>query len=448
MKELKPKFMLTRVYGDGTEDRPEIVPLSQAVAARMNRRGFFAAGLTGTAALVLLTRCGNDESKPGNECNGIYAHDKEIYSLAVSPDGKWLFSGSGDNTIKIWSLPEGALIKTLKGHSDSVRSLAVSSDGKQLFSGSWDGAIKIWSLPEGSLIKTLKGHSDSVRSLAVSPDGKRLFSASDDRTVKIWSLPEGTLIKTLERHNSWVTSLAVSPDGKQLFSASYDKTIKIWSLPGGTEEKTLTDSGFGNIRSLAVTPSGNRLLSGDSNGVIGLITLPDEIVARKMNAGLSVAALSVSPDGEWLAAGGDGRIQLWSLSGLVLKEEAVSGNTIYSLIFSADNRLLFSGDSERKLQIRILPYLAFDKCLLDLECVEDTIEGTTYNIKDESGRTVTYTLPCGSPVPAGAKCTCDCVPGKICSCDSQCSCVGNKCSCVSQGGCSCNKVCTCVPVRY
>jgi WD40 repeat protein len=91
----------------------------------MNRRGFFAAGPTGTAALMLLTRCNNDEPKPGSECNGIYAHSNYITSLAVSPDGKHLFSASDDNTIKIWSLPEGALIQTLTGHSGWVTSLLI-----------------------------------------------------------------------------------------------------------------------------------------------------------------------------------------------------------------------------------------------------------------------------------------------------------------------------------
>jgi WD40 repeat protein len=130
MKEVKPKFMLTRVYDDGREDAPEIAPLSQAIDAQMRSRGFFTAGLTGTAALMLLgcrSTLQTATSEPKAVCNDMFAHSKLIRSLAVSPDGQRLFSASDDRTIKIWSLPEGALIRTLKEHSDSVRSLAVIS---------------------------------------------------------------------------------------------------------------------------------------------------------------------------------------------------------------------------------------------------------------------------------------------------------------------------------
>ena len=74
-----------------------------------------------------------------------------VYSVAISPDGKLLASGSDDRTIKLWSLPEGALLKTLEGHSNGVRAVAISPDGKLLASASWDKTIKLWSLPEGAL---------------------------------------------------------------------------------------------------------------------------------------------------------------------------------------------------------------------------------------------------------------------------------------------------------
>jgi WD40 repeat protein len=245
----------------------------------------------------------------------------------------------------------------------------------------------------------------------------------------------------LTGHSGTVTSLAISSDGKQLFSGNYDKTIKIWSLPEGTPVKTLTDPS--SIYSLAITLDGRRLLSSDGNRVIRLIALPDGIVTRKRKAGGLIAVLSVSPDGKWLASGGS-NIRLWNLPKFVLKEKEIA-DTISSLIFSVDSRLLFSGDYAGRLQIRKLPDLAFEKCLLDLECVKKTVKGSTYSVTDEWGRSVTYTLPCGSPVPAGARCTCNCVPGKICSCDSVCTC-NSQCTCNTQRRCSCNQVCTCVPV--
>jgi WD40 repeat protein len=101
-----------------------------------------------------------------------------------------------DRTIRLWSLPDGAPLKTLTGHSDWVYSVAISPDGRLLASGSQDKSVHLWSLPDGALLKTLVGHSRSVSSVAISPDGRVLASGSDDKTIKLWSLPNGKPLPT------------------------------------------------------------------------------------------------------------------------------------------------------------------------------------------------------------------------------------------------------------
>jgi WD40 repeat protein len=169
-------------------------------------------------------------------------HDKWIYSLAISPDGQTLVSSGGDKTVKIWQLGsdrQGASpmnlarsqespLRTLTGHSDWVRTVAISPDGQILATGSDDNTIKLWELNTGKLIRTLTGHSDWVLSLAMTPDGQTLVSGSRDNTIKLWHLNTGKLLRTLTGHKKWVYSLAVTPDGHTLASGSEDKTIKIW----------------------------------------------------------------------------------------------------------------------------------------------------------------------------------------------------------------------------
>ena len=82
-----------------------------------------------------------------------------VYSVAFSPDGKTIVSGSKDKKIKLWSVETGQAIKTLAGHSNDITSVAFSPDGKTVVSGSSDKNIKLWSVETGQEIKTLVGHS-------------------------------------------------------------------------------------------------------------------------------------------------------------------------------------------------------------------------------------------------------------------------------------------------
>jgi len=79
-------------------------------------------------------------------------------------------------------------LPTLKGHSDWVLSVAFSPDGKRIVSGSYDKTLKIWDAVSGEELQTLKGHRDPVLSVAFSPDGKRVASGSSDLTVRIWDI--------------------------------------------------------------------------------------------------------------------------------------------------------------------------------------------------------------------------------------------------------------------
>jgi WD40 repeat protein len=77
----------------------------------------------------------------------------------------------------------------LKGHTDWVRSVAFSPDGKTLASGSWDETIRLWDVKTGKNTATLKGHAGKVESVAFSPDGQTLASGNWEKTIKLWTMP-------------------------------------------------------------------------------------------------------------------------------------------------------------------------------------------------------------------------------------------------------------------
>ena len=113
-------------------------------------------------------------------------HSGHVYSVAFSPDGCTLASGSADQTIKLWDMETHREIATLKGHSNTIDSVAFSPDGRILASGSDDKTVKLWDVKTQTEITTLKGHSNKISSVAFSPDGNTLVSGSSDNTIKLW----------------------------------------------------------------------------------------------------------------------------------------------------------------------------------------------------------------------------------------------------------------------
>jgi WD40 repeat protein len=96
----------------------------------------------------------------------------EVKALAVGPDGKWAVSGSLDNTLKVWDLEAGLLVRTLKGHSNLAYALASTPDGSRIVSGSEDHTLKVWDVVTGSLLSTFAGHTAAVYNVGISPNGK------------------------------------------------------------------------------------------------------------------------------------------------------------------------------------------------------------------------------------------------------------------------------------
>jgi WD40 repeat protein len=165
------------------------------------------------------------------------------YCLAWSGDGKQIFSGSYDRSLKMWNVADGKLIREFKGYEDkkfekghrgSVVCAALSPDGKTLASGDWDHAIKIWNVADGNVLHELtnpqlktgpaqpppQAHPGVVYALRFTPDGKRLISVGAAPRLRsyiaIWNAADGKLLHGSEQSLGTLFSLAVSPDGKFL----------------------------------------------------------------------------------------------------------------------------------------------------------------------------------------------------------------------------------------
>ena len=154
-------------------------------------------------------------------------HSSGVHTVAWSPDGKHIASGSDDGTVQVWDATSGANLLTLS-NSSGVHTVAWSPDGKRLASGSWDKTVQVWDATSGRNVFTYRGHSDVVDTVAWSPDGKRLASGGWDKTVQVWDATSGRNVFIYRGHSNSVDTVAWSSDGKRLASGSADGTVQVW----------------------------------------------------------------------------------------------------------------------------------------------------------------------------------------------------------------------------
>jgi WD40 repeat protein len=288
-------------------------------------------------------------------------HSSWVNSVAYSPDGQTVASGSWDKTIKLWNVKTGNLLQTLKGHSSSVNSVAYSPDGQTLASGNGDKTIKLWNVKTGNLLQTLTGHSSSVSSVAYSPDGQTLASGSGDKTIKLWNVKTGNLLQTLTGHSSSVSSVAYSPDGQTLASGSGDKTIKLWDVKTGNLPQTLTGHSS-SVWSVAYSPDGQTLASGNGDNTIKLWDIKTGNLLQTLDGHSNqVWSVAYSRDGRTLASGSwdntinwssDKTIKLWNVkTGNLVQTLPGNSSRVNSVAYSPDGQTLASGSHDNTIKI-------------------------------------------------------------------------------------------------
>ncbi|CAE6467050.1 unnamed protein product [Rhizoctonia solani] len=297
-------------------------------------------------------------------------HQYGVCSIAFSPDGKSISSGSDDGTVRMWDAHSPSPIgEPLTGHTNWVKSISYSSLGNLVASGSADATLRIWDVNTGGQLgeplggdhwffsvsfsldanllasgcggsgpKTtehsvqlwdvhkrvpacgpLKGHTDAVRSVGFSPDGTHVVSGSIDRTIRIWDVQRGvTIIEPIKAHNGSVNSVSFSPDGSQVVSCSDDRTLRFWDARSGDIVSKPYEGHTNRLFSVAYSPNGTYVASG---GVDGTVRIWDVRTARQVDEPFKehrgwVQSVAFSPCGYYVASGsGDKKIIIRSILG-------------------------------------------------------------------------------------------------------------------------------------
>ena len=286
---------------------------AMVVASRGNRIHVYDAG-SGAHVRELLTP--GLKTPDGKDVKA--AHLSLVESMAFSPDGKYLVSGSFQE-IAVWDPLTGQQRHKAGGFAHEVVALAFSLDGKLLGVAGGEptveGEIKVFEVGTWKQLVDIKnGHSDTVYGIAFSPDNKMVATGSADKFVKVWELPTGKFVKSFEGHTHHVLDVGWMADGKLLASAGGDNTVKVWDFDKGEQARTIAAHGKQVTRLLFIGKKQEFITAGGDNVVKAFNATNGGVLRNFGGAKDFIYAIGTSPDGNVVAAGGQEGV-VWVYNG-------------------------------------------------------------------------------------------------------------------------------------
>lgn len=273
-------------------------------------------------------------------------HDTTVQCLAFSPDGLLLATGAGGslrsggpsdvNTVQLWKVADGTLVKTLAGHTDAIGSLAFAPDSRVLATSSRDKTVRVWDIVSGTQLSTFNGNKSSIDSLAISSD-YRLLVGADFYGITIWDAKTGAVLRNIKGHTKAVTCVVFKPGSTTLASASYDKTIKLWDTTSGTELSVLKGT-VDPVKTMSFSKNGKLFAFGQWN-FAKLWDLKGGVGSFDLGGPNSeISSLAFSPDSAALVTAGD-RLRLWDITrGIESKTLSAEKQYFKSVSFSPDGK--------------------------------------------------------------------------------------------------------------
>lgn len=307
---------------------------------------------TPESRLAVLNAAVNPES-------GLLAHSWPVGSVAFSPDGKTIASGSDDGIVRLWDAATQRKIgDPLIGHNQGVTSVAFGPGGKTLVSSSVDGTVRLWNVADRTQIgDAFSAHDGMISSVAYSPDGRTLVTGGQGESgaVRIWDVATHRQIGEPLGGQAHRAEVAFSPDGRT-FATGVDDDLQLWDTSSRAPiGKALTTAGYG-ISSVSFSGDGKTIAAADGDGTVRLWdTTTRAPVGKPFTASAGgVNSVAFNPDGTMFAAAyDDGSVQLWDIVRHIRMGAPFTGHTssVWAVAFSPDGSTLASSSDDTTVRL-------------------------------------------------------------------------------------------------
>ena len=275
------------------------------------------------------------------------AHDGPVNFAAFSPDGKYVVSGSADKTVRVWEAGTGREISRMT-HDDLVTTVAFSPDGKYVVSGSADKTVRLWEATTGTEVARMT-HDGRINCLAFSSDGKYVASGSDDGTARVWEANTGKEISRMT-HDLVVLSVVFSPDGKYVASASADRTARVWDATSGQEIARMTHDD--PVYTVAFSPDGKYVVSGSFDNTIRVWEAATGREVTHISHTGRIVSVIFTPDGRYIvSAGSDGTARMWEAATGKEIARMTHDSLVVSVAYVPGSQLIVSGSADGTVRV-------------------------------------------------------------------------------------------------
>ena len=269
----------------------------------------------------------------------LQGHEDPVYAVAVSPDGRFLLSGSFDRTARLWDRRSGQPVRVMADHTNLVLAVAFSPDGRWMASGGLDNTARVYEVPNPAPVAEVPLSAPGT-ALATTPDGKQLFLGDASGTVRLWDPAAAKVVRQFTGGSGPVAALAVAANNALLVAAYPDGRLLGWNPGDGKLQGTVLVPGTRHV--FVLSDSRTVLTLAGEGTVRRLLWPPKPPVGLPQAKGASVAALS--PNGQQAAlAGQDGHVRIFNRADGKLQRDIATGEPVTALAFRRDGSLLVTG---------------------------------------------------------------------------------------------------------